>query len=208
MAVGVGGSSAEIELSNLSSMRDRVAPIGIEEYQCRLQKLRGLMAESQVDAFYLDATSSLRYFTGMYCYPSERLHGAIITASELYFICPAFEEEKTRAGMLVEGEFVLWQEHESPTEIVASHLLKLFQRCKLAIDDQTPFFTADGLQQASEKLSIVNGGELIAKCRRIKSIQRNSAVKAGEGYYDACPSGRCWHFGGRHGYSRCSGFYR
>ena len=52
------------------------------------------MASQKVDAIYLDATTSLRYFTGLYCYPSERLHGAIISADQLFYVCPAFEKEK------------------------------------------------------------------------------------------------------------------
>ena len=169
MTLGIGGSTAEIELSKLTSLRDQASPIGVEEHLERLNKLRILMAEMEVDAFYLDATTSLLYFTGLFCYPSERMHGALITADELIYVCPAFEEEKTRAGIKVDGEFLTWQEHESPVVAVAEHLLNQFSRCKLAIDDQTPFFTADGLQRASPKLTIINGGDLIAHCRRIKS---------------------------------------
>ncbi len=135
------------------------------------------MKETGVDGLYLDATSSLRYFTGLSCYPSERLHGAIITTGELFYVCPAFEEEKTKAGMIVEGDFVLWQEHENPTAIVADHIQKLFPRCQLAIDDQTPFFIIDGLQKASTTINILNGGSLIAECRRIKSGNELSLLK-------------------------------
>jgi len=176
MTIGMGGSNAESELSKLTSMRDKASPIGIEEHHARLDKLRDLMAEADIDAFYLDATTSLRYFTGLYCYPSERMHGAIITANELFYVCPAFEEEKTRAGMLVEGGFVLWQEHESPTEVVAEYLLNIASPCKLAIDDQTPFFTADGLQKASTKVEIINGGHIIASCRQVKSTSEISLL--------------------------------
>ena len=177
MTVGVGGSNAETELSKLTSVRDQASPIGVEEHHARLAKLRALMVEIDIDAFYLDATTSLRYFTGLYCYPSERMHGAIITSNELYYVCPAFEEAKTRAGMLVEGGFVLWQEHESPTAAVAEHLLKIASPCKLAIDDQTPFFTVDGLQKASTKVEIINGGNIIASSRRVKSINELKLLK-------------------------------
>jgi len=177
MTKGVGGSTPEQQLSQLQSTRDQATPIGVEEHLLRLTKLRGLMAGAGIDAFYLDATTSLRYFTGLCCYPSERLHGAIITTNDLFYVCPAFEEEKTKAGMLVEGGFVLWQEHEDPTVAVANCLLKISANPKLAIDSQTPFFTVDGLQKASSKIQLENGGGLIAECRRIKSANELALLK-------------------------------
>ncbi len=172
MTIGVGGSSVEQELAKLSSVRDQSQPIGLEEFHQRLDKLRGLLKTAGLDALYLDATTSLRYFTGMACYPSERLHGALVSASgELIYICPAFEEQKTRAQMVVEGDFALWQEHEDPTTLVAETALSFNRdgQVKLAIDPQTPFFTADRLQRASNRLVISNGEQLVASCRRVKS---------------------------------------
>ena len=172
MTLGVGGSTATKELSMLTSQRDQAVATDLDEYQQRLQKVRGLMAETGVDVLYLDATTSLRYFTGMSCYASERLHGALISQSgELIYICPAFEEQKTRAQMLIEGDFAMWQEHEDPARLVAASALNCSGKdgCRLAIDHQTPYFTAHRLHHADPKLSIVNGEELIAACRRIKS---------------------------------------
>ena len=171
MASGIGGSTAENELAKINSLRDKATPVSVEEHLSRIERVRNRMQETGVDALYLDATTSLRYFTGLVCYPSERLHGAIISADQLFYVCPAFEEEKTRASMVIEGDFILWQEHENPAAAVANGVLKLTasNNACLAIDDQTPFFTVDGLQKASSKISIVNGGGLIAECRRIKS---------------------------------------
>ena len=172
MTHGVGGSTASEELAKIESRRQQAEPIGVEEYRQRLQKLRELLRANGLDAMYLDATTSLRYFTGLQCYASERLHGALIsTAGELAYVCPAFEEEKTRAGMVIEGDFILWQEHEDPTAAVGAAALKLVNgaNARLAIDPQTPFFTASRLQTFDHRLAIDNGEALIAECRRIKS---------------------------------------
>jgi Xaa-Pro dipeptidase len=172
MTIGIGGSSAAIELAKLKSVRDKAVPIQMEEYLARLKKMRSLMLESSIDALYLDASSSLRYFTGMQCYASERLHGAIITISgDLIYVCPAFEEQKAKAGMVVEGEFLLWEEHETPmTAVVETVLLRSKgNTAQLAVDPQTPFFIVDGLQKSSSKLTIVNADSLIWPCRQIKS---------------------------------------
>jgi Xaa-Pro dipeptidase len=172
MTNGVGGSTAATELAALTSQRASAVAIGLDEYQQRLQKLRDMMRATSTEALYLDATTSLRYFTGMQCYPSERLHGAIVsTSGELLYVCPAFEEQKTRTGMVVEGDFVLWEEHEDPTVAVAEAVLKCSPQAhsSLAIDPQTPFFTADRLQRYDSSLIVNNGEELIAACRRVKS---------------------------------------
>jgi len=172
MTNGVGGSTAATELAGFGSVRERATAISLEEYHRRIDNLRDLMRGLNIDAVYLDATTSLRYFTGLQCYASERLHGAIISMSgELLYVCPAFEEQKTRAGMIVEGDFVLWEEHEDPTAAVAAAALKcaVQSHCSLAIDPQTPFFTASRLQGYAASLMISNAEELIAACRRIKS---------------------------------------
>jgi Xaa-Pro dipeptidase len=176
MTIGIGGSSAEIELARLTSvrasMKDRAVPIQMDEYLARIQKVRSLMLEAGTDALYLDATSSLRYFTGMQCHASERLHGAIITAlGDLIYVCPTFEEQKTKAGMVVEGEFLLWEEHENPMAAVAETVLirSKANPTQLAVDPQTPFFIVDGLQKTSSKLTIINADSLIWPCRQIKS---------------------------------------
>jgi Xaa-Pro dipeptidase len=172
MTNGVGGSNAATELAKLASQRDQAVAIGLDEYHQRIDKLRALMLATGIDALYLDATTSLRYFTGLQCYASERLHGAIIsTSGELLYVVPTFEEQKTRAGMIVEGNFVLWEEHQDPTAAVARAALKCAPqaRCQLAIDSQTPFFTVSRLQAYDANLIISNAEELIATCRRIKS---------------------------------------
>ncbi|MDH3536612.1 MAG: Xaa-Pro peptidase family protein [Gammaproteobacteria bacterium] len=170
MTSGIGGSSAQQELALLTSQRSRAAPTGLDEYRARLDRVRELMRAADIDGLYLDATTSLRYFTGMTCYPSERLHGAIVSSSgELVYLCPAFEEQKARTEMVVDGEFVVWEEHEDPTVAVAATAAKFAPRpqCRLAIDHQTPYFTASRLLQS--KLAVANAEDLIAQCRRIKS---------------------------------------
>ncbi len=180
MTTGIGGSNAVTELAKLTSTRHLAKPISLEEYQGRLEKVRHLMQEQNIDALYLDATTSLRYFTGMHCYPSERLHGAIISVTgELIYICPQFEAEKTQAGMVVEGDLACWEEHEDPTALTAATALKISDKANitLAIDHQTPFFTASRLLTASARLTIINSEDLIASCRRIKSTSELALLK-------------------------------
>jgi Xaa-Pro dipeptidase len=169
---GIGGSTAERELARIESQRQGAVPIDAAEYRARLERVRELMRAAGVDALFLYASTSLQYFTGLKCYPSERLHGAILMQSgEPIYVCPAFEEQKTRAEIVLDGDFLLWEEHENPTEAVMETVSKRLSDAdgRLAIDEQTPFFIASRLQDASATVQVVNAEDLIAMCRRVKS---------------------------------------
>ena len=88
-----------------------------ERYQIyALKKPASLRQPQGIDALYLDASTSLFYFTGLRLWATERLHGAVIPArGELIYITPGFEEEKTRAMLLFGDQIRTWEEHEDPT---------------------------------------------------------------------------------------------
>ena len=167
----IGGSTADIELAALRPPAGGYAPISIEERLQRIENAQRLMIEQGIDALYLDASSSLFYFTGLRLRASERLHGAIIPArGELRYICPAFEEEKTRAMLLIGDDLSTWEEHEDPTELVARSIA---EQCEsqpvVAVDPLTPFFVFDGLRRAMPQGSFLNGACVTAACRMRKS---------------------------------------
>ncbi len=171
MTVGVGGSTMEAELERRSSMRDGVQPISAEERLRRIEKVQRLMRVEGIQALYLDASTSLYYFTGMRLGGSERLHGAVIPAKgEIAYICPAFEEEKTRAMLELGDDVRTWEEHEDATALVVDTVRSQGHvHGTIAVDEATPFFTFDGLRRAGNAFEYVNGSLVTAKCRMIKS---------------------------------------
>ena len=54
----------EEKLAGLKPMTEGILPITVEERQGRIEKARALMAENGIAAIYLEAGSSLFYFTG------------------------------------------------------------------------------------------------------------------------------------------------
>ena len=87
----------------------------VEERQDRIERAKKLMVENGLDAIYLEAGTSLLYFTDVQWWPSERMTAAIIPANgAIHYICPAFEEERLRELVTIEGEVRIWQEHKSP----------------------------------------------------------------------------------------------
>ena len=176
-----GGSSAEQELAKIASQRDVVPAITQTEREGRVAKVAGLLAEQSIDALYIDATTSMDYFTGLRLHQSERLHGVIITdKGDLTYVCPAFEEPKVRGDVSLDGDFLVWEEEQSPTALIAERLKAVSGRgsVKLAVDELTPFFTVDGLMKAGgNSLEIVNAAPLIASCRMYKSAAEIALIK-------------------------------
>ena len=168
---GVGGSSIEVELDRLGSMRDGIVPVGDDERRARIAKAQSLMQAQGIQALYLDVSTNLAYFTGIRLRPSERLHGAIIPAEGgIVDLSPAFEEPKTRALMTIGGDVRCWEEDEDPTELVIETLRSLGPSAgTLAIDPMTPFFTVDGLRRAANAFTLSNGAAITAACRMTKS---------------------------------------
>lgn len=171
MTIGVGGSTAEVELVKLSNMAIDAKPITLAEYQQRIEKAKTLMRENNIDAIYLDAGTNLYYFTGTRWYPSERLVGALLTQDgKLEYLSPNFEIDTLRQYMAVEGEIFGWHEHESPYQLAVERLsANGILNGTLAFDESTSFFIVNGIKKLSSDLIIVDAKPVTAGCRGQKS---------------------------------------
>ena len=178
MTVGIGGSKADQELAKLSRQTDYV-PISPDERLERITKAQRLMVEQGIDALYLDASTSLFYFTGLRLWASERLHGAVIPArGDLIYLTPGFEEEKTRAMLLVGDDVRTWEEHEDPTALVAQCIAeRTGAQPRVAVDPATPFFVFDGLRRAMPQAEFLNGSRITAGCRMQKSANEIALIQ-------------------------------
>lgn len=166
---GIGGSTAETELSALKPWPSPAPPISRTEREARLAKAQGLMSGLGAEALIVGAGASLRYFTGVAWNASERLVGMVLPRSgEPVMICPRFELGSLAASIGVEAEIALWEEHENPYELCAAVLASMDVRA-LAIDPALPFAAFDGLREAAPELATTNAAEVVDGCRMIKS---------------------------------------
>jgi len=168
----IGGATPEQVLDTLSVMTAGIAPIGKADYQQRIAKACALMREQGMAALYLNAGSSLLYFTGTRWYASERLVGAVLTADgQLHYLAPVFEIGTLASFQVIEGPVHGWEEHESPYALFYSVLdaLHIASDAVIGLDESTAFFIADALQQRAALRRIVNGSQVTALCRRQKS---------------------------------------
>lgn len=76
MTKGIGGSTGEAELACITSRREAVTPITTEERITRIERAQARMAEIDIAAMWLDASSNLEYFTGVRYKLTERMTGA------------------------------------------------------------------------------------------------------------------------------------
>jgi len=171
MTIGVGGSTAKIELEKLINMTKKVQAITEAELNQRVLKAQAIMAENDIAATYINAGTNLYYFTGTRWYASERMVGAIIPAQgDIKYITPFFEVNTLQQYMSIKGEIKAWQEHESPYLLVKQTLTELgITSGRVAIDESTAFFIADGIKKAAPELELIDAKCVTAGCRAIKS---------------------------------------
>ena len=169
---GIGGSTIEQALAQLNDMTQDLACIQPEEYHARMAKAQAYMQAHNIAALYLNAGTNLNYFTGLRWYASERMVGAILPAQgDVIYIAPYFEIGSLNDFMLIPGEIRGWHEHESPYALFCQIIAELCgsASAKVAIDESTAFFMADGIRQQQPALQLINGSVVTAHCRMHKS---------------------------------------
>ncbi len=148
------------------SLSPRPSAISDVERLSRLSSLRASMEATNLQGVLLGSTESLRYFTGLAWYPSERLLGALVTPTALHYIVPGFELSKVDSMPKLAGEIVTWEEDESSAKRVAS---LLGPTDRLGLDDALPLFAYHALAGAMGPDRLVDGGRIIRDIRLRKS---------------------------------------
>ncbi len=171
-------------IAALTSMKSQATPISVDERRARIEKAREFMASNAIDAIMLAGGTSLVYFTGMRWGNSERLTSVIIPAKGAPFVVtPKFEEERTieqvKLGPLGQGTEVLtWNEHESPSALVAQGLrARGISTGKLGIEETVKFVFVDNIAQVAPQLRIVSATPVTAGCRMIKDAHELALMK-------------------------------
>lgn len=168
---GIGGSTITDELNAITSQVNSVKPIQKEEFQLRINNACRLMKAQNSQVVYLHSGTNLFYFTGMHWNSSERMVGALLFPNgKLHYIAPQFEKGTVLDFMLIKGIVNCWEEHESPYQLF-SQILKDngIENGEVLIDETTPFFITNGIQQITSELTFSNAKSIVSVCRMIKS---------------------------------------
>jgi len=155
----------------IKPMTGDVVPITDEERRARIEKAQGLMVSSGIKAIYLEAGTSLFYFTGVRWGTSERMFGAVISAKgDIIWVCPAFEESRAHEQIRFGKDIRLWEEDESPYKRVAEALRDLGIRDgKIGMEERVRFFLFDGIRKEAPYLDYISADPVTVECRVIKS---------------------------------------
>ena len=155
----------------LAEPQSAPAPITDDERRARIEKARRLMTENGIAAMFLEGGSSMFYFTGVRWGNSERTFGVVIPAKgELAWITPGFEEQRARELIKFSNDVRVWQEDESPYEVIAGILRdRGAANGKVGFEERVRFFIFDGVRQRLASAQYVSATPVTAGCRMIKS---------------------------------------
>ena len=180
----VDDSSLPPSLAKLKSRKSEAVPITVDERRERQERARQLMTENALDAIVLMAGTSLQYFSGIRWWGGERTFALVLPAKgAAFYVCPAFEEGRAREQIAnaPEGDkpdVRVWQENESPYELIAHGLKERgIATGKVGIEETIRFVFADGIAKASPQATIASATPITAGCRMIKSAHEIALMR-------------------------------
>ncbi len=125
-----------------------------------------MLADHELAALVVVATSDLTWFTGVHWGLSERLFAWVLPREgEPVFICPAFEALRAEERIGAAGRMVQWQEHEDPFALMNGLLAG---PGAVAFDPRGPWTFARRTQEATAR-ELVDGHLISGRLRRQKS---------------------------------------
>ena len=142
------------------------------------------MTENAIDSIVLMEGTSLRYFTGIHWWGGERTFALVLPAKgEAFYVCPAFEEGRAREQITnapegAKPDVRIWQEDESPYQLIAQGLKERnIAGGKVGIEETVRFVFADGIAKAAPQATIVSATPVTAGCRMIKSANEIALMR-------------------------------
>jgi Xaa-Pro dipeptidase len=153
-------------------------PISQAERLDRIATLQARLVRDGIKAVWLDASSSLTYYTGLTLGLSERIHGALVpSAGALIYVSPQFEAPKLRSLLTIAGEIAVWEEDESPYDLIAARVVAFdAPGAGLALDPATPFAFASALQGAVTG-PVTSAQPMISAQRQLKSAAEVALIQ-------------------------------
>jgi Xaa-Pro dipeptidase len=162
----------------LRPMTDGVAPISVDEHRARLARGQALMRSENLDAVVLASGSGLAYFTGAEWGLSERFFGAVITREgDPAWVTPAFEKARALEQIEIGTDVRAWEEHESPSALVASILRERKATGRVGIEETMPFTFANEIGAALPAARLVSATPVTAGCRVIKDAHELALMR-------------------------------
>ncbi len=163
-------------IAALRDRREEATPISSAEREARFQRARELMEQTSLAAICMTGGTSLRYFSGVRWWPSERMMVLVLPAKgQPFAVCPAFEEDRLHEQFalvpsLAATRLLTWQEDDDPYARLAAGLRYLgLGAGAIGIEETMPFVFAQGIGRALPQTTVRSATPVTAGCREIKS---------------------------------------
>ncbi len=145
----------------------------------RIQALLKSMKKQNIDSMFITSKANVYYITNYYTEPHERLVAVYISNHfDPLLIIPAMEEEDAKAAGW-RYQIITYHDHENPWEMFYQKL-KTNEHIPNTISVEHTNLTLDRyqlMQQLFSNTRIVNGEELLANLRVIKSEKEYNLLK-------------------------------
>lgn len=157
--------------ARLSDITGSVSPITVSEREQRIEKAQALMTQHDIKAIVLEPGAAMDYFSGIQWWRSERLTALVIPQQgDVAVVTPFFEKPSVLESLQVGDDVRVWQEHESPFEVVAGILAdRGIKNGKLGFENTVRYFAVEGIRNAVPKMTVVPAEPVTLGCRMIKS---------------------------------------
>ncbi len=174
-AEGADASALPAPIAALKDRRKEATPISSAEREARFQRARELMQQANLAAICMTGGTSLRYFSGVRWFPSERMMVLVLPAKgQPFAVCPAFEADRLHEQFalvpsLASTRLLTWQEDDDPYARLADGLRDLGLSGAIGIDETMPFVFAQGIGRTLSQATLRSATPVTAGCREIKS---------------------------------------
>lgn len=179
-AIGAAGGALGVTAPALASPKITIPPpISNEERTVRIEAAQSLMQAQGFGGIVIEAGTSMLYFSGLTWRQSSRLTALVIPAEGApVVITPAFEASKLAELMIMPMEVRTWEEHESPTALIAGMLDDRGSKGPIGLERTTRYFVAEGLRKDAPDRKVVSATPIVAALRQIKSPREIALMQA------------------------------
>jgi Xaa-Pro dipeptidase len=128
----------------------------------RIEKLREAMKEFGLQAVVIEPGPAMQYLTGVRWGRSERTFALVVPLQgDLGFVLPGFEETRAKELIHSGAEIRVWQEDESPYQLIAQMLKdRGVTAGRIGFDPSVRFFIYDGVKKLAPGLTYVSAQQV------------------------------------------------
>jgi Xaa-Pro dipeptidase len=133
------------------------------DYRGRIAKLQAAMQGLELQAVVLEPGAAMMFLTGVRWGKSERTFAVVLPSQgEPVWVLPGFEEMRARELIHVGDDIRVWQEDESPYQLIVDGLkARGITSGRVGIDDAARFFVFDGIRKLAPKLEYVSTQQVL-----------------------------------------------